>query len=151
MPHTRWTHPPPTIPSPYGAASRHAGPSATVLQRDGREFVRPATLAAALRRLREDPDATVVAGCTDWGVEVNLRGARASTGGRGTTGWPDCVNCGSTRMRSRSVPRLTLTEIERRLAGRVPLLAEVFPQFASRLIRNGATLGGNHRDRLAHR
>ena len=25
----------------------------------------------------------------------------------------------------------------------VPLLAELFPQFASRLIRNGATLGGN--------
>ena len=38
---------------------------------------------------------------------------------------------------------LTLTEIERRLDGRVPLLAELFPQFASRLIRNGATLGGN--------
>ena len=38
---------------------------------------------------------------------------------------------------------LTLTEIERRLDGRVPLLAEVFPQFASRLIRNGATIGGN--------
>ncbi len=38
---------------------------------------------------------------------------------------------------------LTLTEIERRLDGGVPLLAELFPQFASRLIRNGATLGGN--------
>ena len=38
---------------------------------------------------------------------------------------------------------LTLSEIERGLAGRVPLLAEVFPQFASRLIRNGATLGRN--------
>ncbi len=38
---------------------------------------------------------------------------------------------------------LTLTEIERRLAGRVPLLDQLFPQFASRLIRNGATLGGN--------
>jgi xanthine dehydrogenase small subunit len=38
---------------------------------------------------------------------------------------------------------LTLTEIERRLDGRVPLLADLFPQFASRLIRNGATLGGN--------
>lgn len=38
---------------------------------------------------------------------------------------------------------LTLTEIERRLDGDVPLLAELFPQFASRLIRNGATLGGN--------
>jgi len=29
------------------------------------------------------------------------------------------------------------------LAGRVPLLTEMFPQFASRLIRNGATIGGN--------
>jgi xanthine dehydrogenase small subunit len=38
---------------------------------------------------------------------------------------------------------LSLTEIESRLAGRVPLLGALFPQFASRLIRNGATLGGN--------
>ena len=38
---------------------------------------------------------------------------------------------------------LTLTEVERGLAGRVPLLEALFPQFASRLIRNGATLGGN--------
>ena len=38
---------------------------------------------------------------------------------------------------------LTLTEIERRLAGRVPILAELIPQFASRLIRNAATIGGN--------
>jgi xanthine dehydrogenase small subunit len=38
---------------------------------------------------------------------------------------------------------LTLTEIERRLDGEVPLLAEMSPLFASRLIRNGATLGGN--------
>jgi xanthine dehydrogenase small subunit len=38
---------------------------------------------------------------------------------------------------------LTLTEIEHGLAGRVPLLDALFPQFASRLIRNGATLGGN--------
>ena len=28
------------------------------------------------------PDATVVAGCTDWGVEVNLRGTRAPVRGR---------------------------------------------------------------------
>ena len=38
---------------------------------------------------------------------------------------------------------LTLSELERLLAGRVPLLDELWPQFASRLIRNGATLGGN--------
>ncbi len=33
--------------------------------------------------------------------------------------------------------------MERALAGRVPLLDSLFPQFASRLIRNGATIGGN--------
>ncbi len=33
--------------------------------------------------------------------------------------------------------------MERRLAGSVPLLEAVFPQFASPLIRNGATIGGN--------
>ena len=38
---------------------------------------------------------------------------------------------------------LTLTEVERRLDGRLPLLAALMPQFASPLIRNGATLGGN--------
>ena len=118
------------------------GPSATVLQYDGREFVRPPTLAAAVQRLRDDPDATVVAGCTDWGVEVNLRGARAASVVavdrlaelRELRIEPDVIEIGAA---------LTLTEIERRLDGRLPLLAEVFPQFASRLIRNGATLGGN--------
>ena len=33
--------------------------------------------------------------------------------------------------------------MEAGLAGAVPLLDEVWPQFASRLIRNGATIGGN--------
>ena len=38
---------------------------------------------------------------------------------------------------------LTLSEAEGLLDGRVPLLDQLWPQFASRLIRNGATLGGN--------
>ncbi len=38
---------------------------------------------------------------------------------------------------------LSLTELETGLAGRVPLLDELLPQFASRLIRNRATIGGN--------
>ncbi|HEV2797207.1 MAG TPA: FAD binding domain-containing protein, partial [Nocardioides sp.] len=38
---------------------------------------------------------------------------------------------------------LTLSEVEAGLGGTVPLLAQVWPQFASRLIRNGATIGGN--------
>jgi len=117
-------------------------PAATRLRHEGRSFVRPETLADALRLLREDPGATVLAGCTDWGVEVNLRGARAASviaidrlpELRGLVVDDDRIEIGAA---------LTLTEIERRLDGAVPLLAQLFPQFASRLIRNTATLGGN--------
>ena len=110
-------------------------------------FVRPADLAEALGLLAERPDAAVIAGCTDWGVEVNLRGTRAPfvvavdrlpelrTFSYGTdSAGKDWAEIGA---------GLTLSECERLLDGRVPLLDALWPQFASRLIRNGATLGGN--------
>ena len=117
-------------------------PAATDLHEDGRSFLRPTSLADALRLLREHPDAVVVAGCTDWGVDVNLRGVRADRV-VAIDRLPELrqLNVGSDFIDIGAA--LTLTEIERRLDGRVPLLAELFPQFASRLIRNGATLGGN--------
>ncbi|MEU6674555.1 FAD binding domain-containing protein [Streptomyces sp. NPDC046925] len=117
-------------------------PVATDYTRDGKAFLRPGTLADVLTLLRKRPDAVVVAGSTDWGVEVNIRSRRA-----------DCVvavdrlpELRELRVASDHVEigaALTLTEIERRLDGQVPLLGELFPQFASRLIRNSATLGGN--------
>ncbi|MFF4647147.1 xanthine dehydrogenase small subunit [Streptomyces sp. NPDC001389] len=117
-------------------------PAATVYTRDDSAFLRPGTLDEALRLLRERPDAVVVAGSTDWGVEVNLRSRRAP-----------CVIAVDRLPELRTLhvasdhieigAAQTLTEIERRLDGRVPLLAELFPLFASRLIRNSATLGGN--------
>ena len=84
-----------------------------------------------------------MAGSTDWGVELNIRHARARADHRHR---PARASCGSLDVGDDRIDigaALTLTEIERGLAGRVPLLAEMFPQFASRLIRNGATLGGN--------
>lgn len=127
-------------------AARCAGPAPAAARTEARtgraEFRRPADLAEALALLAERPDASVIAGCTDWGVEVNLRGKRAPfvvavdrlpelrTFSMGT----DRVEIGAA---------LTLSEAERLLAGRVPLLDALFPQFASRLIRNGATIGGN--------
>lgn len=110
-------------------------------------FARPADLAEALDLLREHPDATVVAGTTDLGVEANLRGRRPS--------YVVAVDR-LPELREVSVddPRdpdgtveigagLTLAEVEAALGGAVPLLDEVWPQFASPLIRNGATIGGN--------
>lgn len=117
-------------------------PVATRLHDGAAELVRPATLADALDLLRERPEATVVAGCTDWGVEVNLRGARPAL-----TVVVDRLD----ELRTLHVgpgsweigAALSLSEVERGLGGAVPLLAALVPQFASRLVRNAATLGGN--------
>jgi xanthine dehydrogenase small subunit len=108
----------------------------------GAEFVRPADLPATLALLGEQPGALLVAGCTDWGVDVNLRAARAALVVavdrlpelRTFSVGPGSIEIGAA---------LSLTEVEELLGGRVPLLDELFPQFASRLIRNGATIGGN--------
>lgn len=117
-------------------------PVATDYTRDDATFVRPGSLAEGLRLLRERPDAVVVAGSTDWGVEVNIRSRRASC----VVAVDRLPELRELRVESDAVEigaALTLTEIERRLDGTVPLLAQLFPQFASRLIRNSATLGGN--------
>jgi xanthine dehydrogenase small subunit len=106
------------------------------------DYVRPAGLPAALELLAAQPDARLVAGSTDWGVELNIRHTRAAlTIGierleelREFSFGPDRIELGAA---------LSLSEIESLLDGRVPLLSDLFPQFASRLIRNGATLGGN--------
>jgi xanthine dehydrogenase small subunit len=121
---------PPPAPAPTGMVSREG------------EFIRPSSLDHALAVLSEREEAQVVAGSTDLGVQVNIFGSRPPLTIaidrleelREFSFGADEVRLGAA---------LTLTEIERRLAGRVPLLAELFPQFASRLIRNGATIGGN--------
>ncbi|MFJ9342142.1 xanthine dehydrogenase small subunit [Streptomyces sp. NPDC101733] len=117
-------------------------PVATEYTQGDSAFLRPGDLPEALRLLRARPDAVVVAGSTDWGVEVNIRSRRATC----VVAIDRLTELRSLRVESDHVEigaALTLTEIERRLDGRVPLLAELFPQFASRLIRNSATLGGN--------
>ena len=106
------------------------------------EFVRPADLDETLGIIAARPDAVLLAGSTDWGVEVNIRGVRAPLV-VAIDQLPELRGFSVDDDRIRLGAALTLTEIERRLDGRVPLLGEMFPQFASRLIRNGATLGGN--------
>ncbi|HEX5879264.1 MAG TPA: FAD binding domain-containing protein [Actinomycetota bacterium] len=117
-------------------------PAATQLSYEGRSFARPETLADALRLLHADPGATLLAGSTDWGVEVNLRGTRAASV-IAIDRLPELRGLVVDAERIEIGAALTLTEIEQRLGGSVSLLAQMFPQFASRLIRNGATLGGN--------
>ena len=134
----------PDAADPFRARMTEPAPAATATATSSEQgdYVRPAGLRAALELLAAHPDARLVAGSTDWGVELNIRHARAAlTIGierleelREISFGPDRIELGAA---------LSLSEIESRLDGRVPLLADLFPQFASRLIRNGATLGGN--------
>lgn len=105
-------------------------------------YLRPADLAEALELLAAQPGAQLVAGSTDWGVELNLRHARAALS-IGIDRLPELRELSVTDGWISIGAALTLSEIERELAGEIPLLAELLPQFGSRLIRNGATLGGN--------
>jgi xanthine dehydrogenase small subunit len=134
----------PEADDPFAARQARPAPTAGATKTSSAqgEYVRPGDLAGVLDLLAVHPDARLVAGSTDWGVELNIGHARAAlTIGidrleelREFSFGPDRIELGAA---------LSLSEIETRLDGRVPLLADLFPQFASRLIRNGATLGGN--------
>jgi xanthine dehydrogenase small subunit len=134
--------PAPTDPFARRRSTAPPAPRPTRIAAGASEFVRPDNLEEALRLLADRPEALLVAGSTDWGVDVNIRGVRAPLVVavdrlpelRALAFDDDEITLGAA---------LSLTEIERRLDGAIPLLADVFPQFASRLIRNGATLGGN--------
>ena len=117
-------------------------PSYTRIDTDTTRFIRPATLDELFDHLDEAPDVRLVAGATDLGVEVNIRHVR-----------PPLVLAVDRLEELRTLKvsddqieigaALSLSEVERGLAGRIPLLDQLFPQFASRLIRNAATFGGN--------
>ncbi len=105
-------------------------------------YRRPATLTEALQILADESDTQLVSGATDFGVEVNLKGARAKSvlaidrlpELRGIRQTEEYIELGAAH---------TLSDLERELGDSIPLLGSLFPQFASRLIRNAATLGGN--------
>jgi xanthine dehydrogenase small subunit len=105
-------------------------------------FSRPSTLDACVATLHSQPDATLIAGCTDLGVESNLRLKR----------WPHLVSVeaipelhewaesdGSVRIGA----ALSLSDIAGAWSSAPPVLHEWLALFASPPIRNRATLGGN--------
>ncbi|WP_026819898.1 xanthine dehydrogenase small subunit [Arthrobacter castelli] len=118
------------------------GPVATDITGDDGRFVRPATLGETLDLMAGNPDATVVAGATDFGVEVNQRGRRDPLL-IAVDRIDELRTFEATDSHVEIGAALSLSEVERKLDGRLPLLEGMFPQFASRLIRNRATIGGN--------
>jgi len=105
-------------------------------------FSRPTSVDACVSLLGDHPGARVVAGATDLAVESNLRSRR----------WPHLVSLeavdelrefSSTSHSVRIGAALSLNEIGRRWSDAPEAFREWLTLFASPLIRNRATLGGN--------
>lgn len=104
-------------------------------------IVRPATLAEALDLLA-DEDAHLVAGSTDHGVEVNVLHRRPPLSVL-ISHLPQLVGVTQEDGAWRLGAATPMRDLERAIGQRIPLLANLFPQFASPLVRATATLGGN--------
>ncbi|HWZ44257.1 MAG TPA: FAD binding domain-containing protein [Candidatus Saccharimonadales bacterium] len=112
------------------------------LRSDKMIFHRPGSVGECLKLLADDRNARLVAGATDLAVEANLRGQRS----------PHLVSVEAinelrtfheTESEVELGAALALSEIEAHWKNAPPVLSEWISLFASPLIRNRATLGGN--------
>lgn len=106
------------------------------------EFSRPATLSESLAVLRYSEDARLVAGNTDLGVDSNLKYARYRHL-VSVEAIPELHIFQETDEFVEIGSALSLSEIESYWTTAPPVIDEWLPLFASPLIRNRATLGGN--------
>lgn len=109
---------------------------------NGQQFFRPTRLAELLDLLQHYPDATLIAGATDLGLEFSYH----------TKPFPILISLESVAelnvlsQTSEFVEigaAVSLSHIEENLHGVFPSLDEMLVWFAARQVRNRATLGGN--------
>lgn len=125
---------------PVPATTEPAAPGAVVAA--GRTFARPSTLADALALLAEHPDATVVAGGTDVGLDLSHhRIDPVLTVSVEAVAELHRLEVADGTLRIGA--GVTLTRLEREAAGHAPALDEMVRWFAARQVRNRATVGGN--------
>jgi xanthine dehydrogenase small subunit len=113
-----------------------------VRTRKGSEFVSPATIEELAHYLSEHPQATLIAGSTEIGLQVNKQFARPS----------HIVYLGNvaqlrqieeTKTHWRIGAQVALTQVEQCIGQAYPDFAEVLRRFGSPPIRSTATLAGN--------
>jgi xanthine dehydrogenase small subunit len=105
-------------------------------------FHRPAALPECLELMSAHPDAQLVAGATDLAVESNLRGRRFARL-ISLEALAELRNFRESEAEVEVGAALTLSEIEARWHDLPAVFREWLELFASPLIRNRATLGGN--------
>ncbi len=119
-----------------------ASPGALSYSAGTARFFRPTSLPELFGLLAKHPDARLVAGATEIGVELNKK-FKAFPLLVSTEGVPELTRITSTPEAWRIGGAATLTNIEETLGNEFPSLAKMLRVFAARQIRNRATLGGN--------
>ncbi|HSQ65918.1 MAG TPA: xanthine dehydrogenase molybdopterin binding subunit [Polyangiaceae bacterium] len=106
------------------------------------KFFRPTTLADLCDLLAEHPEAELLAGATEIGVEINKK-ARAFPTLISTDGVAELSRVWRDDAGWHVGGAATLTQVEEALAGELPAVDKMLRVFASRQIRHRATLAGN--------
>ncbi|MEO7299034.1 MAG: xanthine dehydrogenase small subunit, partial [Verrucomicrobiota bacterium] len=127
-------------------AARLANPDAKLVSTNyesgGEKFFRPLSLGELFQLLEANPDARLIAGATELGLDITKRYKK----------FPSLISVEavaelqelkSTDSEWRIGAAVTLTRLEEVLSREYPAFAKMLAVFGSRQIRNRATLGGN--------
>jgi len=108
----------------------------------GENFFRPTSLAELLRLKEANPDARLIAGATELGLDITKRYQKFPVL-ISVEAVPELKNVECTNDEWHIGAAVTLTEIEDKLGEEFPALGDMLRVFGSRQIRNRATMGGN--------
>jgi xanthine dehydrogenase molybdopterin binding subunit/xanthine dehydrogenase small subunit len=117
-------------------------PGAAEYEFAGEKFFRPTSLAELLRLRKENPDARLIAGATELGLDITKRYKKFPTL-ISVEAVPELREIKSTETEWHIGAATTLTQIEEKMAEEFPALGDMLRVFGSRQIRNRATMGGN--------
>jgi xanthine dehydrogenase molybdopterin binding subunit/xanthine dehydrogenase small subunit len=106
------------------------------------QFLRPTSLPALLHLRRKFPEARLIAGATELGLDITKR-YKKFPALISVEAVPELKEIKSTDSEWHIGAAVTLTEIEEKMAGEFPALGGMLRVFGSRQIRNRATMGGN--------
>jgi xanthine dehydrogenase large subunit len=109
---------------------------------DGEKFLRPTSLPELLDLRRKFPDARLIAGATELGLDITKRYKKFPTL-ISVEAVPELTQIESTETEWHIGAAATLTQIEEKMADEFPALGRMLRVFGSRQIRNRATMGGN--------
>jgi xanthine dehydrogenase molybdopterin binding subunit/xanthine dehydrogenase small subunit len=108
----------------------------------GELFLRPTSLEKLFRALAEHPEARLIAGATDLGLEITKRFQKFPTL-ISIEAVAELNEISSTETEWTIGAATTLTKLDDLLGAEFPVIREMLSVFGSRQIRNRATLGGN--------